>query len=852
MRCAVCGSRDPHQLLRPSLEFISLVAEMDSCMDDYQQSPLPSVPVSIGFYVGTSIVALLALGQRARIACQRPGGATRPAFGLAAEHIIAELASILLVLNIPKIICYTGFRYGMRSAKGDELACQTQSESFGGVPLPSVFISLPLILIVLFNEVRLCSRHKLARLLSDTLASRGRWSGNALGSGDTGLAGSGAEGVATSLIAAAAAGSSGTGVTGTGTTETDATPASSATGMTGTGSKSAVLRVLSLPVYRGTYVAPVLQALRTLPGVDAVQMHAADAFSTVLQPESDAWLATNVRLEGESGSVIVTRTDFVSVPLPDASVDLVFIPATRALPLGRAAGRDASEQLKAAELAVLLAECLRVLKPGGAIAATAFAHFSLGAWEEALRAAGFSDVATEKQWVWLSFVPSRLCVALKPGGVGGGVLRAASSVSTVRVAGSSSTAVVVPSLAHSSSGSAVEASATVPMEAATAKGKDKERSVGALTVRLLEDVHADASEALRSVTMDPPPTADEARRTLASARLTRSLELPPARSWCPAGRLWRLRDALLAAAGLVFAGVVAATVIYFDSLARVPGFVSWSWTAGALTLSIVQQVPVALYFMAVDLSHFVGETIDAAASSARAAAAAATAGRRLSAGASRSGVPSLSGSATAAPVPAALAAAAAAAAGTHSAVHISGSAASRESLASGRESLLSRPTSLAESRAAALSARVAARAHLAAATAAEGDAQSTRAVLRHFMSEMWTAALGLTVFQLITWAPGFVLNCTLLKLGASQSTANTATLIATILVFSLIIPVGRRLYAWHKARKERQLRDEEAAAAAEAAAEAEPADADDDDSTALLHGRDARSGLPAVAVVVPS
>lgn len=795
-------------------------------MDNFQLSPIPSVPVSIGFYVGTSIVALLALGQRARIKFQRAAGATRPAFGLAAEHVIGELASILLVLNLPKIICYTGFRYGMRSAKGEELACQTQSESFGGVPLPSVFISLPLILILLFNEVRLCSRHTLARLLRDTLASRATWSGNALSSAGTSPTGSGphaaAVGLSSSALAAAASDAAGSPESRT----------------TGTGMTAAVLRVLSLPVYRGTYVAPVLQALRELPGVGSVQMHAADAFGTVLQPESDAWLATNVRLEGEAASVIVTQTDFVSVPLPDDSVDLVFIPATRALPLGRAAGRDASEQLKAAELALLLAECLRVLKPGGAIAGSVFAQFSVTAWEEALRAAGFSDIQTEKPWVWLSFVPSRLCVALKPGAPTS--LRAAAAPS---LAAASST-VVVPSLALSSG--AVEAAAPT----ATAKSSSgKERSVGALAVRLLEDVHADASEALRSVTMDPPPSVAEARRTLASARVSRSLDLPPARGWCPAGRLWRIRDALLAAAALVFAGVVAATVVYFDSLARVPGFVSWSWTAGALTLSIVQQIPVALYFMAVDLSHFVGETIDSAASNARAAAAAAASGRRLSAGAARSAVASLAATATALPSAATVPIAASSAASA--AVHISGFS-SRESLA-GRESLLlSRPTSLAESRAAALSARIAAQANLAAATAAEGDAQSTRAVLRRFMSEMWTAALGLTVFQLITWAPGFVLNCTLLKLGASQRTANTATLIATIVVFSLIIPIGRRLYAWQQARRERQLREEEAAAAAEAASEAESAEGDDNESASLLYERQARSGASAVAVVVPS
>lgn len=798
-------------------------------MDDYQQKPLPDVPVSIGFYVATSIIALAALGQRARIGCQRPNGATRPAFGLAADFIVAELASILLVLNLPKIICYTGFRYGMRGSKGVELACQTQSESFGGVPLPSVFISLPLILILSFNEVRLCSRHTLAHLLRDTLASMASWSGHALNSaseaaaGRDGSRGAGSESV--SAVAAAAAGG-----------------ASGSSGPSGVSRN--VLRVLSLPVYRGTYVAPVLQALRELPGVDSVQMHAADAFSTVLQPESDAWLATNVRLEGESASVIVTRTDFVTVPLPDASVDLVFIPATRALPLGRAAGRDASDQLKAAELAVLLAECLRVLKPGGAIAATVFAQFSIASWEAALASAGFTGVLTEAKWVWLSFVPSRLSVALKPGG---------RPVAPAAPASGRSAAAAAPL-----SGVPIAAPSSSMVAADGLSGKARSQAPGALAVRLLEEAHADASEALRSVTMEPPPSVAEARRTLASSRHSRSLDLPPARGWFPSGRLWRIRDALLAVAALTFAGVVAATVVYFDALARVPGFVGWSWTAGALALNIVQQVPVALYFMAVDLSHFVGQTIDSAASEARAAAAAAAAGKRLSAArstASSLGAPDSERAAllrdaggggrnfvaTADIEPVRPHAAAA------------GSAAASNELLLGREASPSRPVSLADSRAAALSTRIAARANLAAATASDGDAKSTRAVLRRFTSEMWTALLGLSVFQLVTWAPGFVLNCTLLKMGASQSAANTATLISTIIVFSLIIPVGRRLYAWHKARRERELRAAEAEAdRAAAAAAAEVAEADIEDGGPEAAIDDPSTLRSAVAVAFPS
>jgi hypothetical protein len=255
----------------------------------------------------------------------------------------------------------------------------------------------------------------------------------------------------------------------------------------------------------------------------------------------------------------------------------------------------------------------------------------------------------------------------------------------------------------------------------------------------------------------------------ASVALREQLHRPPlpARGWCPSGGLWRLRDALVLVTLVLYVGCCAATAATFDAL-LVPNFVGWGYTIGNAILSVLLTTPIALYYLSSDLSSFCGELEEAA---------------RASDGAARG-------------------------------VHEHASRVSRARRASGGKMEVPLLAGVAADPLTATRAMSVRRSGAARAAAPPLDSATLRAVLRRYATELRNAVFGLVVYQIFTWAPGFICNTALLKAGASADTANIATIIFTVILFSLVIPVGKRVNACYVARRNKQLQAAEAAEAA--------------------------------------
>jgi SAM-dependent methyltransferase len=625
-------------------------------------------------YFAMTGVAVAALAYAALLTLRKPSAqTTTPSFGFGASGVAVTLSITSILFNAPKIVAFFLFRDALPANNGLEIACETQSESLGGIPIFQFLLTIPIMLFVLFNQARLCARWTFARLLKQELVASG------FTAGDT-------------------------------------------------------VRVVAVPAYRGVWIPPLVRAFRQLlpasanPATASVEVMACDAFGTALQRESDAWLRKNMELEGVADDVTVLQTDFLTLPIPSGSVDVLVVPVSRGLPFLN--DSRSSDQRKQELKLLFLAECARVLKPGGRIAGSALVGFEVPSWKKALEEAGFVAPTVVRPWIWFAWIPSQLVLATK------------------------SAAAVAPAAA-------------------------KTDSVATTTVRLGAAGAGAAGAASTS-------------STRASAALRQQLHRPPlpARGWFPGGGLWRLRDALVLATLALYVGCCAATAATFDAL-LVPNFVGWGYTVGNAILSVLLTTPIALYYLSSDLSSFCGELEEAA-----------RAGDGVARGA-----------------------------------HEHTSSTSRVSRARGGKMQAPLLAGAAADPLTATRAMSVRRSVRGGAAAPPLDSATLRAVLRRYGTELRNCVFGLVVYQIFTWAPGFLCNTILLKAGASTDTANIATIIFTVILFSLVIPVGKRVNACLVARRNKQL---QAAEAAEAA------------SSATLDLEAQGVGVSGTAVVVPA
>ena len=382
---------------------------MDRCLDTAAPNggAVPPLTLSIALNVGCCGVALLVT---AGVGLSRRGAPTkaskRTSYGCPAGPA-AAIPAVMLLLSAPPVVLFSAAR-----ALGKmELACELSTIGLFGLPIASLLLGGILLLMLLFDQARLhCTRHTFAA----TVVQRLRES---------------SVGFAPEL--------------------------------------TVPFNVLSLPAQRGVFLPPLVAQLGRKPaasapsisdgdgllfvppppppppsssrrpksggganglsagsdesdggsGLPRIMVYGADAWGTRYRPESDAWLRHNMVVEdlgGGTACCVPIFTDYSTLGLETSSVDLVFIPLSRALPW--VAGGSDSQARRDAKTATLLRECLRVLRPGGAIASASLMAFasSVTEWEAALTAAGFTGVDTATPWLWLAFLPSRLTLAFKP------------------------------------------------------------------------------------------------------------------------------------------------------------------------------------------------------------------------------------------------------------------------------------------------------------------------------------------------------------------------------------------------------------------------------------------------------
>jgi len=281
---------------------------MDKCLD----GGMAAVPPYI---YGCAAVAGVCCSCLAYLAVERnrsPLPRSWTAFGVGAHAIMAFLCGMALMLCVPAGIMF----FVIRAAPGDqseEMACRLQSSMFG-YPILSFFLTLILLLLLLFNGLRLRVRHAFAAIARPHLAPV-----SAIG-----------------VTAAADA----------------AWPTAP--------------RCVVLPAYRGVFVAPVARAFLDncaeaakraarlahasggsagggsaaaagVPAGAAVpssplallpEIYALDAYSTLLCPEDDAWIKHNVHhdMGGIAAGARVGFTTFLRLPFSSGSVDTLVIP----------------------------------------------------------------------------------------------------------------------------------------------------------------------------------------------------------------------------------------------------------------------------------------------------------------------------------------------------------------------------------------------------------------------------------------------------------------------------------------------------------------------------------------------
>lgn len=337
---------------------------------------------------------------------------TSPSFGIGVHGLVSMLSSLGLAFSLPRLALWLIFRFGAPSDDGQalEFACQIERSEMGTYPLFPLFFAAIIVLSLTTNAMRNWTRFSVVDLARSHLKPAS--SGAEGGSADEGAAGD--------------------------------TP-----------------RLVILPAFRGAWVAP-FTVLFAAACSSRPEVLAYDAYGHhALCPEDDGWIRANVPADlatvahreakhghraessfaASSVDFRVGYTDFKAplglphstsssssgshshtLALPHGSVDVIVVPvgastqAFRSDGGGSGNGSGSSSTPPAEVMASALRHYRGLLRPGGRLIAANIVT-SEGAWLKALTAAGFAkgEVTTLSTWVWITWLPARVTIAVKAG-----------------------------------------------------------------------------------------------------------------------------------------------------------------------------------------------------------------------------------------------------------------------------------------------------------------------------------------------------------------------------------------------------------------------------------------------------
>lgn len=330
--------------------------DMETANSCVNQNGLPAVfPPSIIVYnfFGASFL-LIMLYVRACTWSSPSPNSTKQNFGVGAAGVLSLLYSLGMLLTYPFVCVFFIFRAMDHDMKAQEFACQIAGWQAGRL-IGTSFMLVISTLILLFNSLRLRTRFHFTALAAPYL--------HPVMCED---------------------------------------PKANA--------RRPVLVVVG--AYRGTWVGPLEAAFKDACAQRALEAEVAalDAYGTDLCPESDAWMQHNMAVEGSR--VRIGWTNYATLPFFDSSVDVLVVPLGGKLAYFNHSRE--SDKTKAGKRARFLQECMRVLRPGGRVLSSNWITDGK-AWATAQEQVGF-QVSTLPKWVWFSFIPSQVVVAVKPAG----------------------------------------------------------------------------------------------------------------------------------------------------------------------------------------------------------------------------------------------------------------------------------------------------------------------------------------------------------------------------------------------------------------------------------------------------
>ena len=389
---------------------------------------------------------------------------------------------------------------------------------------------------------------------------------------------------------------------------------------------------------------------------------AMDAWDSVLCQSSAAALVAAVGDHLSAALVAATvatpATDFLHLPVADASLDLLVLPSVELTPATHV--DTDSPARRAAKVRLLVEEAFRVLRPGGVFLFTLgheLVHPALcpcragreaDGWLAALDAAGFDAVAKLRAacCTWHVGAPTDAWTARRPAvGEREASRAAAARVAAVVEAAATATAAgfsvppiaALPDFSDVATAEAADAVATAAAGDGTAdayggdthahhtEGEESEAAALLLATRHdaplpamslfdapplpVDVVHAAASP--RQAALDPAVRGAITRSVAALLAHAPAYQLERV-PWFPAGVEWRVRDACVVVAWGAWVGSLAVVTTNFQALA-VPTYVHWSGSAAYLALSSVIYGPVVAYVVGWDLTRFTLGSHEAAA-----------------------------------------------------------------------------------------------------------------------------------------------------------------------------------------------------------------------------------------------
>lgn len=180
-------------------------------------------------------------------------------------------------------------------------------------------------------------------------------------------------------------------------------------------STSSTPRILFLPVLRGMWCPPIIQAFReniiNSKGTShTLQCLAMDSFGSQYCTDTSDWFEVNMKLEKVDEYVTTLWTDYKTFPLADASVDVVCMPTGLFLPY--ISDNNVPEEEITKRKKAVMSEIFRVLKPGGVLLASNIGMF-VGAWESLIREQGLIGIETLPDNLWWTYLPAKMTVGFK-------------------------------------------------------------------------------------------------------------------------------------------------------------------------------------------------------------------------------------------------------------------------------------------------------------------------------------------------------------------------------------------------------------------------------------------------------